>query len=367
MTEMTQASRDPAEITKASLLNWQDAYRLSRFALLRAGDNGFVLESPLNNRQFPVQGASVIRVLEALSRPVRLEALLSRVEEPERAVLRNFLTTCIEARLLTRVGDDGLTEEERGPLGYWEFHDLLFHASTRFGRNRHPIGGTCRLKDRLPPEPAFEQEERLVSFTLPAPEWVHAELSFTEVLERRRSGYGQQSLTLSDLSAFLYWTCRVTQVRQQDQETLVQKLYPSGGGLHPLRVYAAIRACEGCAPGLYRYMDREHALSMIHKQDEMLNKFFTDANNATGDLGKNSPALFIISARFHRTSWKYESIAYRLVLMEVGVLLQTMYLASTALGLKGCALGCGDSDHFARVAETEYYTETSVGEFLLGA
>src|SRR5262249_30098027 len=122
------------------MLNWQDTYRLSRFALLRAGKDGFLLESPLNDRQFPVRGVSVLRILEALSRPVRLDALLARVEEPEREVLQSFLATCVEAKLLTRVGEDGLTEEETGPLGYWEFHDLLFHASTRFGRNLRPIG-----------------------------------------------------------------------------------------------------------------------------------------------------------------------------------------------------------------------------------
>src|SRR2546421_10710600 len=124
------------------MLNWEDTYQLSRFALLRVHDDGLVLESPLNNKQFPVRGASVIRILEILSRPTRLASLLSDIEEPDRAVLRSFLNTCEEAKLLTRVRNDEFTEEEVGPLGYWEFHDLLFHASTRMGRNLRPIGGT---------------------------------------------------------------------------------------------------------------------------------------------------------------------------------------------------------------------------------
>jgi hypothetical protein len=44
-----------------------------------------------------------------------------------------------------------------------------------------------------------------------------------------------------------------------------------------------------------------------------------------------------------------------------------MYLAATAMNLAPCALGCGDSDLFARAAGTDYYVETSVGEFLLGS
>jgi len=37
------------------------------------------------------------------------------------------------------------------------------------------------------------------------------------------------------------------------------------------------------------------------------------------------------------------------------------------MGLAHCALGAGNSDLFARAAGTDYYSESSVGEFLLGA
>ena len=40
---------------------------------------------------------------------------------------------------------------------------------------------------------------------------------------------------------------------------------------------------------------------------------------------------------------------------------------ATAMDLAPCALGGGDSDLFTRAAGLDYYTETSVGEFLLGS
>jgi hypothetical protein len=46
---------------------------------------------------------------------------------------------------------------------------------------------------------------------------------------------------------------------------------------------------------------------------------------------------------------------------------QTMYLAATAMGLAPCAVGGGDADLFVRAAGTDYCTETSVGEFILGS
>ena len=60
-------------------------------------------------------------------------------------------------------------------------------------------------------------------------------------------------------------------------------------------------------------------------------------------------------------------MAYALILKNVGVLYQTMYLVATAMGLAGCGLGGGDSDLFSRAAHTQSLVETSVGEFLLGS
>ena len=77
--------------------------------------------------------------------------------------------------------------------------------------------------------------------------------------------------------------------------------------------------------------------------------------------------LIVIGARFPRLMWKYASVAYALILKHVGVLYQTMYLVATAMQLAPCAIGGGNADLFARACGTDYYSEGSVGEFLLGS
>jgi hypothetical protein len=57
---------------------------------------------------------------------------------------------------------------------------------------------------------------------------------------------------------------------------------------------------------------------------------------------------------------------YRVMLMEVGVLFQTMYLVAPAMGLAPRGLGNRNSDLFAYLIRSDYYLETSVGEFTLG-
>ena len=96
-------------------------------------------------------------------------------------------------------------------------------------------------------------------------------------------------------------------------------------------------------------------------------KLLTAASGATGIAQERLQVLVVVAARFPRFAWKYQSMAYGLILKNTGVLIQTMYLAATAMGLAPCGVGCGDADQFARAAGTDYYAETSVGEFLLGS
>ncbi len=86
-------------------------------------------------------------------------------------------------------------------------------------------------------------------------------------------------------------------------------------------------------------------------------------------MGADGPPqiLIVLTCRFPRFAWKYQSMAYRLVLMNAGVVIQTMYLVATDLGLAGCANGSGDSRLFAEITGLDPLRETSIGEFALGS
>jgi SagB-type dehydrogenase family enzyme len=142
--------------------------------------------------------------------------------------------------------------------------------------------------------------------------------------------------------------------------------YPAGGCLHELELYVAINACEDLVPGLYSYDSEEHRLIRLCERTEEVEKLITDAGRCAG-IHVPLQVLIVIATRFLRIAWKYESIAYALTLKNVGVLYQTMYLVATAMNLAPCALGVGDSDCFAQAAGIDYYTETAVGEFLVGS
>jgi SagB-type dehydrogenase family enzyme len=76
--------------------------------------------------------------------------------------------------------------------------------------------------------------------------------------------------------------------------------------------------------------------------------------------------LITFAARFGRVSWKYSSIAYSLILKDVGVLMQTLYLMATDIGLGGCAIGITNIDLFAKMTGIEFHVEGPVGQFAIG-
>jgi SagB-type dehydrogenase family enzyme len=76
--------------------------------------------------------------------------------------------------------------------------------------------------------------------------------------------------------------------------------------------------------------------------------------------------LITIAARFGRVSWKYSSIAYALILKDVGALTQTLYMMATGMGLGGCAIGIANIDLFARMTGVELHVEGPVGQFAIG-
>ena len=81
--------------------------------------------------------------------------------------------------------------------------------------------------------------------------------------------------------------------------------------------------------------------------------------------GKECDLLITLAARFQRVAWKYRSIAYAVIMKNVGCIYQQMYLVATALSLAPCALGGGNAEHFAQASGLDYYKEGSVGEFTL--
>ncbi len=85
-------------------------------------------------------------------------------------------------------------------------------------------------------------------------------------------------------------------------------------------------------------------------------------------MGEEAPpqVLITIAARFGRTSWRYSSVAYSLILKDVGILTQNLYLVATEMGLGGCAIGIVNAGQFEKMTGIEFHVEGPAGQFALG-
>jgi oxazoline/thiazoline dehydrogenase len=283
--------------------------------------------------------------------------------------------------MVVEVTDNGTSTEDADPaFQSWEFHDLLFHARSREGRHDGPVGATYRLLGTLAPPPALKPVAAGETIELHRPDLEQRQREdppFARVVEERCSVREYQAEPIADrqLGEFLYRTARVKECREDEVETgfgplrmeFASRPYPAGGGLYELEVYPVVNACGGLEAGLYHYDPLQHQLGKLAGRTSEVEQLLREAAWGTGMAPASVQVLLILAARFPRVSWKYSTLAYALILKHVGVVYQTMYLTATAMGLAPCAVGIGNADVFARAAGTDYYAETSVGEFLLGS
>jgi oxazoline/thiazoline dehydrogenase len=360
---------------------------LSRFAYLREKNGNAVLETPRSASRILLHDDRLAGFVASLMRPfhvadaasVGAEAGSFRHEGLSPNAASQFLSILAASNMLARVEESGVSEEVTDTaLQTWEFHDLLFHSRSRRGRHDLPSGATFRFlgKSELPPAVAPPVDEN--SLALDRPDMAQLTVSgpsFASVVENRTScrEFATEPLTANQLGEFLYRVGRIRQKFEMDagaEEEFTMEFtsrpYPAGGSLYELEIYPIVVRCEGVEPGLYHYDALQHRLETVSEPSDAVQQILWDACESTGAEYERVQVLFILSARFQRIAWKYAGMAYALILKHVGVLYQTMYLTATAMGLGGCAIGMGDADAFSEAIRSNYYTETSVGEFLLG-
>lgn len=349
---------------------------LSRFVVIHSEGGRLLAESPRSHLAVELIDTRAVALLGALVQPVRPadvdDGTIDLPPEATRAVLRLLNDAGLLVNPLL-AGEESTVQA----LAQWSVADLLMHARSRAGRSAVGYGGTYWLADRFPPLPVSAMPRGGVTLELPAIDMAAiaaGDAAMTTVLERRRSIRRHDDgapITLGQLAELLYRSVRNrrTMAAGDDaagHDAVCDRPYPSGGALHELEVYPVVTNCPGVAPGLWHYLSDAHALELVRAPSPAMEQLVVAAR-AASMMASDPQVLLVVTARFGRVMWKYQSMAYGLVLKDVGVLYQTLYLVATAMGLAPCALGGGDSDAFAAASGLDYYTEGSVGEFLIGS
>jgi SagB-type dehydrogenase family enzyme len=211
-----------------------------------------------------------------------------------------------------------------------------FHFSTKdaafIRRDNLSLDQWKAVLPKTPPPKIFKTVKGAKK-TLP-PVRAFPDSEFIQVLKARKTHrrFSKQEVTLEAVSQLLSLVWGVTGYFYSSVfGKLLHKTSPSGGARHPGEVYVMALRVKGLRPGLYHYHPAHHHLKRISTNATRDKAWLYCARQ---DYVRNAAALFLMTAVFRRTMWKYHlARAYRAVLLDAGHLCQTFCLVATWLGL----------------------------------
>lgn len=396
----------PRELSELMLEVTSGDGGMARAGLLRAVIGKLQQAAVLDHVLLTAEGAELARLTGAGYLPVnlsrttpetgRLSPLAVVTVEDGRATIQSGLShlqvVVDPAVLATVVGGGLLDQSAYGPLvarllesaGLWETEpvtdrehrqwspaELWMHRLSHESGSSDAYGGTYHLSEDFEPlDYVREAGER--SLPLPTPDLTRLreqDAPLADVVERRRSirDFTDEHPSLDELGELLYRTCRSRGIYREPERgvDVVDRPYPSGGSVHELDVYIVAPGSPHLDRGLWRYASDRHALDLVTDDEAAVSVLVNDLQQAA-TLDRPAPFGLLVTARFGRLMWKYQSMAYALILKHVGVLYQTFYLNATAMGLGVCGLGGATTSHFATATGISPLAEGVVGGLVAG-
>jgi SagB-type dehydrogenase family enzyme len=289
----------------------------------------------LTRRQFSTNPAT-LDVIRFFFTPRTIPDALFEFRSYSRQSVASVILQLIGAQLLLECDSAELERDElvRSSWGPW-LPEGGFHFMTKdspYVPRDRPIEERLKLLPLTPPPPQFKTTPDAAVIRLPS----HATErdTFFDTLHARRTHreFARGKVSLHNVSKLLRTTWGVQGYFETNVfGKLPYKTSPSGGARHPGEVYLMALRVDGLERGMYHYQAKDHRLARLPAK---VSARIARAYCAGQPYFGAAAALFIMTAVFARTIWKYSRArAYRVVLLEAGHLCQTFCLTATRLGL----------------------------------
>ena len=278
----------------------------------------------------------VLELLRSFSRPRTIRDAIREFDAYSPRSVGEAILKLIESELLLECDS---SEAARDELLHSSWKPWLPEGGFHFLTKDAPylLGDRSRKQKQqmLPRTPQPHHFKKTPGAELiPLPPHDREEDSFFQTLHARRTWrtFSAAPAPLACVSKLLQTTWGVQgYIESEDFGPLPLKTSPSGGARHPIEVYLVALRVKGLASGVYHYAAEVHAL-------ERISSGVTPRQARNYCVGQpyvaHSAALFIMTAVFARTMWKYpHPRAYRVVLLDAGHLGQTFCLTATRMGL----------------------------------
>jgi len=204
----------------------------------------------------------------------------------------------------------------------------IFQKETKYTRGK--LGGGALFWQAQPETYKRYPQAPKVKLELPEKD---GGMPLWQAINRRRSvrSFSETSLKKAMLSQLL-WASQGITMESMGYEF---RATPSAGALYPVETYLVINNAEEIDPGIYHYGVANHELEQLKLgdfRDEVVRAALDQ------DMAFSANVVFIWTAVFARSKWKYNQRAYRYVYLDAGHIAQNLALAAVSLSLGTCQI-----------------------------
>ena len=154
--------------------------------------------------------------------------------------------------------------------------------------------------------------------------------------------------------SFLLWASTGIQRIEHGYEFRVA---PSAGALYPIETYIVANSVEDIETGVYHYNIENHLLEEIK-----LGNFGDTLAHAALDqeMCADSSVVFIWTAVFGRSKWKYSQRAYRYIYLDARHIAQNLALAAASITCGSCEIGAFFDDEINSIMSIDGTEESTI-------
>ncbi len=228
-----------------------------------------------------------------------------------------------------------------------------FYSNTKYNRDTLPRG-KLDLSTKPPQYKTYDSATRV---RLPAPQLEEGP-GLWGLLKGRRSvrAFTEKPISKEQLSQILWATQGITKAFVPAYGgTIGLRTAPSAGGLYPIETYLCVNKVKDLDSGIYHYSVAERELELI--KSGKFGKELAEAALGQSMLTKGN-VVFIWTAIFERSQWKYKQRAFRYVFLDVGHIAQNLALAAEGVGLNSCQVAAFYDDEVNQLLGIDGKTES---------
>jgi SagB-type dehydrogenase family enzyme len=231
-----------------------------------------------------------------------------------------------------------------------------FQQETRYQRGQLPRG---HLDWANKPE-VYKRYPSAAKTPLSPPQ-TEGGASVWDVIRQRRSvrRYQDTPLKEADLSQML-WASQGITAHERGYDL---RAAPSAGALYPVETYVVVHDVEGIEPGVYHYAPDRHELEQLKAGDFRQG---TARSALDQKIAQRANVVFIWTAIFQRSKWKYRQRAHRYVYLDAGHIAQNVALAAVALGLGSCQIAALYDDEVNALVGADGTEESAIYMTVVG-